>query len=166
VVGDVLFSGLAGAMLAVAGTVVYTEVRDSRRRVEERAALARLLLYEVSRNKDALETRQRQVAFEGRGVRLLAKSSHDPPGIGAWLASRIRLAQLVKPEDFTVILDYYHNVQRLVRLTEMHPYGTQAENQSIPLPEAASSWDAHTEHVEKRLKWYAEPRARQKWLGF
>src|SRR5919199_34345 len=103
------FSGLAGAVLAVPGTVGYTEFRDWRRRVSERAGPTRLLINVIGSNESRQLVSLQQENFntedgEPSKREILQIHANAPPSVGAWVASRAQLAQLMEPEDFSMII--------------------------------------------------------------
>jgi hypothetical protein len=120
---DFLFSGIVGAVLAILGTVGYTEYKEFRLRARQRSGFARLLNAELSRNSDILanynvsyiiapdvviprtETRQREV---------WRIQELPPVKLEAWRESRATIASLLPKKDFDAVEVYYRELESLL----------------------------------------------------
>jgi hypothetical protein len=120
---DFLFSGIAGAVLAVLGTIGYTEVKEARQRSRQRSGLARLLHAEILRNSPILkdydvsyiiapdaviprtEIRQREVWHI---------QEMPPVKLDAWQESRATITSLLPKKDFDAVEVYYRELESLL----------------------------------------------------
>ena len=111
-------SAILGALFGALAALAFTEWREARQRVSERAALARLLIEEVERNSPERDdptvvVSHQQGTEDGQEVtqELVFTYTHNPPVLDAWREARARLAQLLDPQDFKALADYYRVLQ-------------------------------------------------------
>ena len=163
---DNLFSALVGALLALLLTTGYTEIRGRRQGVRECAELAGLLVHELTRNEDqnTVRTREQPAANGEEQEEVLSVTGENRPSLQAWMEVRIRLAQLMKREDFNALDEYYSILQSLV--DRLGSSDNLMERASLRLLSPTQRWEKRTEEVKALLKLYAEPRRRKTLLGF
>jgi hypothetical protein len=97
---------LFGALVGAFGTHLLREQAERRREVRERDGLLRLLVGEIMLNRATAERflQEPEVIYSAGGQ---AASAEE------WLASRVRLSQLVPREDFPKLVEYYQFVMVL-----------------------------------------------------
>jgi hypothetical protein len=152
---NLLWSGAAGAILGgvvvAAITIGYTEFRENRQRVRERAGLARVIADEVGRNGRLLENSKAPPVEEPEVKEILKVASGTSlPSADAWRESKVRLAQLIDIQDLEAISDYYTIVQSLET-----PSGATT---AIRVRADEPDWQERTDDVNKRLARYAKLR--------
>ena len=95
---------------------------------------------------------------------VLSVTGENRPSLQAWMEVRIRLAQLMKREDFNVFDEYYSILQSLV--DRLGSSDNLMETASLRFLSPTQRWQKRTEEVKALLKLYAEPRRRKTLLGF
>jgi hypothetical protein len=162
---------IVGALLGALVTFVFSEVRQARQRVSEKSGLARLLLAEIEHNSP---DRASPTVIVGKRI-VQAYVAH-PPKLEAWKETRVRLAQLLDPEDFVALTNYYQIVQKLtddatpisVFRKQVGPAkaGPEVQVRSHRLSPEEPSWNERTEDLQSRLRRYANPPRRLRLIGF
>ena len=133
-------SGAAGAFLVAVFTIFYTEIREARGGVRETAGLARLLIDEVERNEEIIQVLPPSAENIDRFREILSASSMDIPGFGAWVETRVRLAQGLEHGDFEAVADYYQFVTWMAIRLQADRHSPKSISRSKPIPKSDVSW--------------------------
>jgi hypothetical protein len=138
--------------------VVYTEIKEARQRVRSRIGYARLSDAEIEANaRVANELAKDHDRF------LMDLPKYPSLAIEAWPELRVRLASLIKLEDFASINDYYRQLRVLVDLKE----GRSLEaDRGKPVHKFLRGLRDHAHETRQRLSKYASPPGHAWWLGF
>ena len=158
---EVVLAAFLGAVFGALATFVITELRESHQRMREKCGLARLLLAEMERNSpDRPEpTLVVKETVDAKDIRheVVSTYTESPPMLDSWREARTRLAQLLKPQDFIALADYYQILETLSDNATSHNVKRGEQKHSQVFISEEQRWKERTEDLQRRLRQYAKP---------
>ena len=114
---------------------------------------ARLLNAEIASNEPVVNELR---TYGNRHLMSLTEGSYTLPTIEQWPAISVKLAPLIKPEEFALLAAYYRQLQVLVGLREKQVLAAEGGK---PISDYLSEMETCTQKARSLLSKYATPRA-------
>jgi hypothetical protein len=145
-----LASASVGAVVGAFSTFVVTELREARQRMRTLMGYSRLLAIELEANKRVADEVDKQ---HDKFVMSLDSAKYTAPRIETWLEIRVKLAPLLKTDEFHAFNEYYRLLQMLLDLKE----GNTAEEGGMPVRDFVQRLRRYTETTQGIVSKYANP---------